>query len=679
MAGTAGEPIELLADDSGGEAEGKTPERPNRKGRSRGNGSYSLVPKSGAGQLQQYILLDDDDKDGDEPPNALTRSLRRLPTADDELIDLEEIEDDLLQLDDQVLQIEEAYFGGARPQDGRRSSRAVKIDPRNTEIVFPFVREESLKHLGSTLLPNKTVELRDGSFLRIKDVVLNTQTKAVKLRGHRLQRTRDMNGMLEKKMNECLLFLEVDLDDHRDPLAQAIVETPLAEVVQLRNVRYTNEKFPINRNLDFNQFNTKDAALETGGLTARWKYTCRYASAINRYHNTFTERSLERLMPDECTNGYSTPDAARRFKWRGGTILGGAYQPTIDKWGAIFLAESRQGSIVSIRSSEEADEFALVHVHSIDDSSDEEDLRNFARESGSHPKVLKRKHSQLGVSSSRRVPSRGQGQKKIRRAEEKSVKETREEMSRMSLQPGQKTGSRTNSEVIDLSSRLSVPIDLTQSDLATPLRKGSIRTNSRAVRPRSRRTAGQRLTYGDSFCGAGGATRGASMAGLRVIWGFDFWKRACETWEANFPYARCFCEPAHKFVEFAKRYPHLVKVDILHLSPPCQFFSPAHTINGVDDEMNTASLFAVQAVIEVTRPRIVTLEQTFGINHPRFRFYFNALIQMFTAHDFSIRWAIIPLAQWVCLSAIFYLLKHPLTGHQGLPQRRMRLIIIASW
>jgi DNA (cytosine-5)-methyltransferase 1 len=137
------------------------------------------------------------------------------------------------------------------------------------------------------------------------------------------------------------------------------------------------------------------------------------------------------------------------------------------------------------------------------------------------------------------------------------------------------------------------------------------------------------------------------MAGLRVRWGFDFWKQACETWEANFPHTRCFHRAAHEFVEFAKRYPHLVKVDILHLSPPCQFFSPAHTINGVDDEMNTASLFAVQAVIEVTRPRIVTLEQTFGITHPRFRFYFNALIQMFTSHDFSIRWAVVPLAQWV--------------------------------
>ena len=172
------------------------------------------------------------------------------------------------------------------------------------------------------------------------------------------------------------------------------------------------------------------------------------------------------------------------------------------------------------------------------------------------------------------------------------------------------------------------------------------------------------------------------MAGLRVVWGFDSWEHACKNWRSNFPWATCYNRPAHDFVEFAKNaekqgFPGLMKVDILHLSPPCQFFSPAHTINGVNDEMNTASLFAVQAVIEVAKPRVVTLEQTFGITWPRFRFYFNALIQMFTTHDFSVRWAIVPLQQWVRIPPS--LTTQLLTPCQGLPQRRHRLIIIAAW
>lgn len=635
--GTADQPIDLLANERGEVGKKNLSERRIRKNQSERSGSYLFVPKNGGSQRQQYIWLDDDEKDGEELSNALARSLRRLPTADDELIDLEEIEDELLQADGQVSQIEDAYLGDARQQGRRKSSRAEKIETRNSAIILPFLRQETVKHLGRTIKQNKTVELRDGGFLRIKDIILNAETEEVKLRGHRLQRARDMNGMLSKKMNECLLFLEVDNDDSRDPLEQAVVEAALADVVQLRSVRYTNENFPINRNMDPKEFADVDVALETGGLTARWKYTCRYADATSRYHNRFEERSLERLGIDECTKGYSASDQARRTKWRGETVLGGAHQPSIDREEALFLPESREGSIISIKDTEEEDQFALMHVYSIDDPSPDE--------SGFRLN-MKRKHSKVTTPSLGQASGGERGWKKLRPMEE-SVQETRDGLSRMSLQPDKKRGFKTKSKITGLSSAPSRSIDLTLSDLATPPDTGSIRMKSQTPVPRARRTAGQQLTYGDAFCGAGGSTRGALMAGLRVRWGFDFWKQACETWEANFPHARCFHKAAHEFVQFAKRYPHLVKVDILHLSPPCQFFSPAHTINGVDDEMNTASLFAVEAVIEVTRPRVVTLEQTFGITHPRFRFFFNALIRMFTSHDFSIRWAVVPLAQWV--------------------------------
>lgn len=142
------------------------------------------------------------------------------------------------------------------------------------------------------------------------------------------------------------------------------------------------------------------------------------------------------------------------------------------------------------------------------------------------------------------------------------------------------------------------------------------------------------------------------MAGLQVKWGFDFSKHASATWRANFPNALCYAMASHQFIQIAQRaarqgYPHIMKVDILHLSPPCQYFSDAHSVNGKDDEMNTASLFAVRDVIDVAKPRIVTLEQTFGITRPKFRGYLAALIQMFTSLDFSVRWAVVRLARWV--------------------------------
>lgn len=247
-------------------------------------------------------------------------------------------------------------------------------------------------------------------------------------------------------------------------------------------------------------------------------------------------------------------------------------------------------------------------------------------------------------------------------------------------------------------------IDISSAELAIPPPSGAIELSSspphslsssitasngsRTYSLKVSRTIapGQTLTYGDAFCGAGGTTRGAVMAGLRVKWGFDFDNHACTTWRLNFPSATCYEMSSERFVALATPSPYSsyipddVKVDILHLSPPCQYFSPAHTIEGKNDEMNTASLFAVAAVIKVAKPRVVTLEQTFGILYPRFRGYFHSLICMFTSCGFSLRWAIVPLAQWVSLFFYFCPREYKsLTVFQGLPQRRFRLIIIASW
>jgi DNA (cytosine-5)-methyltransferase 1 len=76
--------------------------------------------------------------------------------------------------------------------------------------------------------------------------------------------------------------------------------------------------------------------------------------------------------------------------------------------------------------------------------------------------------------------------------------------------------------------------------------------------------------------------------------------------------------------------------------------------------MNVASLFAIFELLRSARPRVVTLEQTSGLlrRHPIF---LNAVILMFTARGFSIRWRLLNCADF------------------GLPQRRLRLFMIASW
>lgn len=182
------------------------------------------------------------------------------------------------------------------------------------------------------------------------------------------------------------------------------------------------------------------------------------------------------------------------------------------------------------------------------------------------------------------------------------------------------------------------------------------RTWSTTVNAPASQANRRRYTFGDCFCGAGGMSRGAVNAGLRVKWGFDFNLAACQTYEMNFFGTPIYNVWANQFSEAKGDH----KVDICHLSPPCQFFSDAHTIQGKDDDMNTASLFAIFNLLEKAKPRIVTLEQTSGLirRHPIF---FNAVINMFTSRGFSVRWKVMNCADF------------------GLPQRRMRLLIMASW
>ena len=164
-------------------------------------------------------------------------------------------------------------------------------------------------------------------------------------------------------------------------------------------------------------------------------------------------------------------------------------------------------------------------------------------------------------------------------------------------------------------------------------------------------------TFLDGFCGAGGISSGARAAGLRIKWAFDMWGDACNTYRANFDKVRVYQREAFDVIAGWKDGR---VVDILHLSPPCQKFSPAHTVEGKNDDHNVASLFAVGCLIQKTKPRVVTIEETSGIqtHHPIF---LHALILQLTRLGYSVAWKVMNFAEY------------------GLAQPRMRLVIIACW
>lgn len=103
-----------------------------------------------------------------------------------------------------------------------------------------------------------------------------------------------------------------------------------------------------------------------------------------------------------------------------------------------------------------------------------------------------------------------------------------------------------------------------------------------------------------------------------------------------------------------------IRADVLHLSPPCQYFSPAHTQASANDDENIFALLGCRELVNKLRPRLVTLEQTFGITHERHAQYLWSLIGDMTDQGYSVRWKVVRLCTW------------------GLAQDRKRLILIAA-
>ncbi|KAK6351630.1 hypothetical protein TWF718_004784 [Orbilia javanica] len=143
----------------------------------------------------------------------------------------------------------------------------------------------------------------------------------------------------------------------------------------------------------------------------------------------------------------------------------------------------------------------------------------------------------------------------------------------------------------------------------------------------------RKYTFGDAFCGAGGATCGAVMAGFKVRWGVDHDEAAINSWRSNFGFSIGYQEDVHEFVTKHEN----TYVDLLHLSPPCQFFSWARTIPGQNDEKNEASFFIVPNILNSCRPRAVTVEETDGlIGLSRSVGHFKCMLGDFTSMGYSV-------------------------------------------
>ncbi|KAK2785686.1 hypothetical protein FQN53_007473 [Emmonsiellopsis sp. PD_33] len=397
------------------------------------------------------------------------------------------------------------------------SNSALFIAPRNArpqrntrEVVLQFVSGNRTYKAG------KSVELHDGTFLRIQEVVRDVGGDGgVSLRGLRLKRQEEMDGLLPIHINELCWVIDMSPEEAEAGLTTNTDEVKLSEVKRLRIIHLTNALFS---DTTYNDgFANDNERLEEGHLFCRFKYIQVWTTTTSRKVRII-EQVILALSSDEADSGFATHSETLQYDWRGKTRLGGS----------------------------------SVHQE-------------------------------------------------------------------------------TSAAVIDLSQSLATEVPATSKTVA-------------------------RYTFGDSFCGAGGISCGASQAGLAIKWAFDKCVNAMNTYRLNFPTA---IGETSDVADFLTNPLVFLLVDILHLSPPCQTFSPAHTIAAATDEANEACIFALRELISKSKPRIVTMEETAGLVNRHSEFLF-ATIHTFVEFGYSVRWKVVNCADY------------------GVPQTRERVIIIAA-
>jgi len=167
-------------------------------------------------------------------------------------------------------------------------------------------------------------------------------------------------------------------------------------------------------------------------------------------------------------------------------------------------------------------------------------------------------------------------------------------------------------------------------------------------------------TYFDAFSGSGFASRGALLAGLLHLGAFDQDGNAQLNFRLNFPNVKLWEMRQDQFLRLrAARYKG--RIDVLHISFPCKYFSPAHTVAGKNDMENFIAVLGLPEFLRIIRPRIVVIEETSGLEEcDKHKDSIQSLINDFTRANYDVGKAVLNFAE------------------HGIPQKRRRLIIIAA-
>jgi DNA (cytosine-5)-methyltransferase 1 len=110
----------------------------------------------------------------------------------------------------------------------------------------------------------------------------------------------------------------------------------------------------------------------------------------------------------------------------------------------------------------------------------------------------------------------------------------------------------------------------------------------------------------DLFCGAGGSSYGARMAGAEIVAGFDIWEPAQITFKTNFRKARIYSGDIRQ-VKPRNIKKEIGDIDLMLASPECTNHSIAKGSKERDEESKRTA-FQVTRFARVFRPKYIVIE-----------------------------------------------------------------------
>lgn len=158
------------------------------------------------------------------------------------------------------------------------------------------------------------------------------------------------------------------------------------------------------------------------------------------------------------------------------------------------------------------------------------------------------------------------------------------------------------------------------------------------------------MKIGTMFSGGGLFDIGAMQAGVKPVWAIEYDPAIAEVYRQNIGNHIITADVADV------DYSSLANVDWLHVSPSCIWASQANQDAG-ETPADLRSANAVVNAVRAKRPQFFTLENVWGYrNFESFRNILNCLSELGYMYDFN----------------------HLRMDHYGVPQKRWRLVLVAS-